>query len=162
MQAYLREDEITPFQEPDFMMENQQCPPTSTHTLQEASLLYTMLPTIVQSRLPRLPSIRGSVNIYGLMGGRKSESSLYGADTPGSISSSSTMTLVGAQTSVSSDGESTESYYQEESLFSDEEIPLSLRSRPLQTVAITESKSGIVWKFANQGLISILPHVGTY
>ncbi|QSZ29186.1 hypothetical protein DSL72_003697 [Monilinia vaccinii-corymbosi] len=61
------------------------------------------------------------------------------------------MSLTGAQGSVSSDGESTESDFPEESLFSDEDTSLVPRNRQLQMMRMSESKSGIEWKFANQG-----------
>ncbi|ESZ89780.1 hypothetical protein SBOR_9840 [Sclerotinia borealis F-4128] len=145
---------MTPLQDPELMIENQHqhYSPNFTQNPKEASMLYSMLPTIVQSHLPRIPSIRSSVNIYGLVSGRKSGSTVSGATTPGSICSSSSMTLVGARTSVSSEGESMDSYFPEESLFSDEEIPQAPRNRQLQIMGSSETtKSGIGWKFANQG-----------
>ncbi|KAA8570561.1 hypothetical protein EYC84_002823 [Monilinia fructicola] len=144
LETYLHQDELAHLQDPEFMMQDQQ-------GSKEASVLYSMLPMIVQSRLPRIPSIRSSVNIYGLVGGRKSESHTSGATTPQSLCSSSALTLTGAHTVLSSDGESTESFFPEESLFSDEETSLVSRHRQLQTMGISESKSGIGWKFANQG-----------
>ncbi|KAB8299315.1 hypothetical protein EYC80_001390 [Monilinia laxa] len=151
LETYLHQDEMKPLQDPDLMMQHQQFPSPLTSDAKEASVLYSMLPMAVQSRLPRIPSIRSSVNIYGLVSGRKSESHTSGAMTPQSICSASTLTLAGAQTLVSSDGESTESFFPEESLFSDEDTSLVSRSRQLQAMGMSESKSGIGWKFANQG-----------
>ncbi|KAI9642161.1 hypothetical protein NHQ30_008963 [Ciborinia camelliae] len=150
MEAYLHQDE-SPLQDPEFMMQTQNLYPTFTQNSKEVSMLYSMLPSIVQSRLPRIPSIRSSVNIYGLVSGRKSESTISGASSPESIWSSSTMTLTGGQTSTSSDGEITDSYFPEESLFSDEDTALAPRNKQLQLTKLSETKSGIGWKFASQG-----------
>ncbi|KAF7881494.1 hypothetical protein EAF00_011863 [Botryotinia globosa] len=149
-ESYLQEDKTISFEDPKFMMQSQQYPPTFTQTSKEASMLYSMLPNIVQSRLPRIPSIRKTVDIYGFVSGRKSESTLSGASTPGSLSSSSTMTLVNERRSVSSDGE-TDSYFIDDSHSSDEDFPQPLKNGQLQTIGLSETKSGIAWKFANQG-----------
>ncbi|APA09136.1 hypothetical protein sscle_04g039060 [Sclerotinia sclerotiorum 1980 UF-70] len=150
-EVYLHQDEITSLQDSELEMQNQQYPPTFTPTSKEASMLYSMLPTIVQSRLPRIPSIRSSVNLYGLVSGRKSEEIVSGATTPGSIFSSSATTLIGARSSVSIDEESTDSYFTEESLLSDEDFPQATKNRQLKMIELSETKSGIGWKFASQG-----------
>ncbi|TGO13542.1 hypothetical protein BTUL_0068g00510 [Botrytis tulipae] len=149
-ESYLQEDKTTSFEDPKFIMQSQQYPPTFTQNSKEASMLYSMLPSIVQSRLPRIPSIRKTVDIYGFVSGRKSESTLSGASTPGSLSSSSTITLVNERNSISSDGE-TDSYFIDDSHSSDEDFPHPLKNRQLQTIGLSEIKSGIGWKFANQG-----------
>ncbi|KAF7923729.1 uncharacterized protein EAE98_007547 [Botrytis deweyae] len=149
-ESYLQEDQTTSFEDPKFMMQSQQYPPTFTPNSKAASMLYSMLPHIVQSRLPRIPSIRKSVDIYGFVSGRKSESTLSGASTPGFLSSSSTMTLVNERSSISSDGE-TDSYFLDDSHSSDEDFPKLLKNGQLQTIGLSETKSGIGWKFANQG-----------
>src|SRR5436189_5409698 len=41
-------------------------PPPVIPTTKESSILMNMLPSLVQSRMPRLPSIRRSVSIVGL------------------------------------------------------------------------------------------------
>ncbi|TGO84314.1 hypothetical protein BPOR_0520g00020 [Botrytis porri] len=149
-ESYLPEDQATSFEDPKFMMQSQQYPPTLTPNSKEASIFYSMLPNIVQSRLPRIPSIRKSVDIYGFVSGRKSESSLSGASTPGSLSSSSTITLVNERSSISSDGEP-DSYFLDDSHSSDEDFPQPLKHGQLQKIGLSETKSGIGWKFANQG-----------
>ncbi|TGO32155.1 hypothetical protein BHYA_0346g00110 [Botrytis hyacinthi] len=149
-ESYLQEDKTTSFEDPKFMMQRQQYPLTFTQNSKEASMLYSMLPNIVQSRLPRIPSIRKTVDIYGFVSGRKCESTLSGASTPGSLSSLSTMTLVNERSSISSDGE-TDSYFIDDSHSSDEDFPQPLKNGQLQTIGLSETKSGIGWKFANQG-----------
>ncbi|TGO47008.1 hypothetical protein BCON_0297g00030 [Botryotinia convoluta] len=149
-ESYRQEDQTTSFEHPRFMMQSQQYPPAVTQNSKEASMLYSMLPNIVQSHLPRIPSIRKSVDIYGFVSGRKSESTLSGASTPGSLSSSSTMTLVNERSSISSDGE-TDSYFLYDSHSSDEDFPQPLKNGQLQTIGLSETMSGIGWKFANQG-----------
>ncbi|KAK6591655.1 hypothetical protein H4I96_12211 [Botrytis cinerea] len=149
-ESYLQQDQTTVFEGPESMMQSQQYPPVFPQDLKEASMLYSMLPNIVQSRLPRIPSIRKSVDIYGFVSGRKSESTLSGANTPGSISSSSTTTLINERSSISSDGE-TDSYFLDESHSSDEEFPQLLKNGQLQAIEFFETNSGIAWKFANQG-----------
>ncbi|TGO50800.1 hypothetical protein BOTNAR_0379g00120 [Botryotinia narcissicola] len=89
--------------------------------------------------------------MYGFVSGRKSGGTLFGASTPGSLSSSSTMTLVNERSSISSDGE-TDSYFIDDSHSSDEDFPQPLKNgQLLQTIGLSETKSGIGWKFANQG-----------
>ncbi|KAK6592308.1 hypothetical protein H4I95_11879 [Botrytis cinerea] len=149
-ESYLQQNQTTVFEGPESMMQSQQYPPVFPQDLKEASMLYSMLPNIVQSRLPRIPSIRKSVDIYGFVSGRKSESTLSGANTPGSISSSSTTTLINERSSISSDGE-TDSYFLDESHSSDEEFPQLLKNGQLQAIEFFETNSGIAWKFANQG-----------
>lgn len=149
-ESYLQEDKTTSFEDPNSMMQSQPYPPTFAQNSKEASMLYSMLPNIVQSRLPRIPSIRKTVDIYGFVSGRKCESTLSGASTPGSLSSSSTMTLVNERSSISSDGE-TDSYFLDDSHSSDEDFPQVLKNAQLQTIGLSETKSGIGWKFANQG-----------
>lgn len=154
-ESYLQQDQTTVFEGPESMMQSQQYPPVFPQDLKEASMLYSMLPNIVQSRLPRIPSIRKSVDIYGFVSGRKSESTLSGANTPGSISSSSTTTLINERSSISSDGE-TDSYFLDESHSSDEEFPQLLKNGQLQAIEFFETNSGIAWKFANQGSLTTI------
>ncbi|TEY38171.1 hypothetical protein BOTCAL_0492g00080 [Botryotinia calthae] len=150
-ESYLQQDQTTSFENPESMMQSQQYPLAFTQNVKEASMLYSMLPNVVQSRLPRIPSIRKSVDIYGFVSGRKSESTLSGANTPGSISSSSTTTLINERSSISSDGE-TDSYFLDDSHSSDEDFPQLLKNgQLLQTIEFLETNSGIAWKFANQG-----------
>ena len=106
-------------------------------------MFYSMLPSAVQSRLPRLPSLRRSVSMYGLSTRPK------GIDYrgPGSGNRTPDMAMVLSGTRVT--GELT---YEIESS-SSEEDPANIRSmgKGRQTMELTESSSGIGWKFASQG-----------
>ncbi|PMD47641.1 hypothetical protein L207DRAFT_576408 [Hyaloscypha variabilis F] len=118
----------------------------------EASMLYSLLPSAVKSRLPRLPSLRRSVSMYGLATRRKSADSRppSGAQTP---EYTSAMVLSGAGTLASE--EDIAGYLVESlSTSSDEDVPQTSTGKGRQTsrMELTESRSGIGWKFANQGL----------
>lgn len=120
----------------------------------EASMLYSMLPSAVQSRLPSLPSLRRSVSMYGLATRRKSADSrpASGARTP---EYASAMVLSGA--GALSTEEDIAGYLVESlSISSDEDVPQKSTSKGSQPLGmeLTESRSGIGWKFANQGEIS--------
>ncbi|KAH9221435.1 hypothetical protein DL95DRAFT_356171 [Leptodontidium sp. 2 PMI_412] len=125
----------------------------------EPSILYSLLPSAVQSRLPRLPSLRRSVSMYGMARKRKSavsrpssgsstSSASSGTRTPEAGYSTSAMVLSDARTMVADDGLVD---YIVESASSDEET-LTPRRRGAQGMELSENKSGIGWKFANQGL----------
>lgn len=127
------------------------------HT-KESSMLFSMLPTAVQSRLSRLSSIRRSVSMYGLANRRKSvpEQSRpsSGRSSTGSRTPDGTYTnalvLSDARTRVANDEVAG---YLVESASSDEESTTDLRTKRRDAgMEIAESKSGIGWKFANQGL----------
>jgi hypothetical protein len=122
----------------------------------EASMLYSILPSAVQSRIPRLPSIRRSVQIYGLNSKRKSADS---RPSTGSSASSGTRTPDVGYTSamVLSDrqavaDEDMAGYYVESVATSDDEISQTKTIKERQRVELTENVSGIGWKFANQGM----------
>lgn len=121
----------------------------------EASMLYSILPSAVQSRIPRLPSLRRSVSIYGLSKFADSRASSIGSSTSG------TRTPDGAYTSamVLSDrqamAEEDMAGYYAESVGTSEDEALQTkasRERQPQRVDMTENASGIGWKFANQGM----------
>jgi hypothetical protein len=119
----------------------------------EASMLYAMLPSVVKSRLARLPSLRRSVSMYGLATRRKSADSRLtsGSRTP-EAGYTSAMVLSGSRAMVSE--EDMTGYFAESvATSSDEDISPSPtpKGRRSQRMDLTESKSGIVWKFANQG-----------
>ena len=113
---------------------------TSSSSDEKTSLLYSVLPKLVRSRIRRLPSLRRSISQYALESETDSAASsrrtsrLYsdvGTPPPGYQSRMSLSEPV-------SDAEG------------DEDLPL----RPLSTCSIDEpvdNDSGIVWKFANQG-----------
>ena len=108
----------------------------------QSSMLYSILPSAVQSRLPRLPSLRRSVSMYGLATRRKVDSSRPGS---GSRTPEMTMVLSGARVTE-------ELGYEIESLSSDDDLAnTGSTGKGRQTMELTESKSGIAWKFANQG-----------
>lgn len=119
----------------------------------DVSMLYSILPLAVKSRLPRLPSFRRSVSMYRLGTRRKS------ADSRPSTSSSSGSSTPGAYTSAmvlsnlkDLNGDDKLVYYGEGS--GDENLSgtSTPRERRASRLELTEVKSGIGWKFANQGL----------
>lgn len=117
----------------------------------EASMLYSMLPSAVQSRLPRLPSLRRSASMYGLATRRKSADSRPTSGTR-TREYASAMVLSGGGTLTSE--EDIAGYFVESlSTSSDEDIPQTSTGKGRRTsgMELTESRSGIVWKFANQG-----------
>lgn len=129
----------------------------STHTT-ASSMFFTMLPAVVQSHLPRLPSIRRSVSMYGLAKRRKSKPT---DSRPSSgTSSAGSRTPEGGYTNalVLSDAraimaDEEMSAYFVESASSDEESTSGFQRSKGKSIGmeVAESKSGIGWKFANQG-----------
>lgn len=119
-----------------------------------SSMLYSMLPSVVQSRLPKLPSLQRSASMYGSMHRPKSA----GSSCPSS--GSWTPETGYGHTMVWSGAKSEEELYFAESgiEMSEEEdiLHMDRRKRP-QSVALKESKSGIGWKFANQGMTTSCP-----
>ncbi|TVY24909.1 hypothetical protein LHYA1_G005855 [Lachnellula hyalina] len=110
------------------------------------SILYSILPSAVQCRIPRLPSLRRTVSMYGLAGRQRSTeldsrpSSGYGTPEP---SYTSAMVLMGGR----------EEEYAVESV-SDEDTsrPSTGEGSHPVGMGLTDSSGGINWKFANQGL----------
>jgi hypothetical protein len=117
------------------------------------SMLYSFLPSAVQSRLPRLQSLRRSISMYGLATKRK-------APDLDSRPSSGTRTPELGYTSAMVLSGSAETRYDEqmdyvvESASSDEDTsrPGTGESRQVSGMELRESTSGIGWKFANQGM----------
>ena len=73
----------------------------NSHT-REASILYAMLPSVVKSRLARLPSLRRSVSMYGLATRRKSaESRLTSGSRTPEAGYTSAMVVSGSRAMVS-------------------------------------------------------------
>jgi hypothetical protein len=113
---------------------------TSSTGDEKTSLLYSVLPKIVRSRMKRLPSLRRSMSQYALgseqssPGSSRRTSGLYpdlGTPPPGYQSRISLSEPV-------SDNEG------------DEDLPM----RPLSScssIGPVENDSGILWRFANQG-----------
>ncbi|KAH6699839.1 hypothetical protein BKA61DRAFT_661754 [Leptodontidium sp. MPI-SDFR-AT-0119] len=87
-------------------------------------MLYSMLPAM-QSRLPRLPSHSRSVSMYGLGSKRKGAATRPGART-----------WDGGYTSAM--------------VMSSDDFSQAPATRTRQTLELSESKSGIGWKFAHQ------------
>lgn len=124
----------------------------------EDSMLYSMLPAVVKSRLPRIPSFRRSASMYGLTTRRKPAPSASADSRPSSGSTSGSRTpeytsavvLSGSRAMAEADI----SGYFIESASSDEDRPPALerKERSGQGMELTERKSGIGWKFANQGI----------
>lgn len=128
----------------------------------EPSMLYSLLPSAVQSRLPRLLSLRRSVSMYGMARKRKPAVSRPSSGSSTSSASSGSRTPEAGYTSamVLSDSRAVAvddglAGYFVESASSDEET-LTPRKRRAQGqgMELSESKSGIGWKFANQGTFS--------
>ncbi|CZR67046.1 uncharacterized protein PAC_16945 [Phialocephala subalpina] len=123
----------------------------------ESSMLYSMLPSAVKSRLPRLPSIRRSVSMYGLASRRKSADE---RPSTGSSTSSGTRTPDGGAgfgAMVLADQElGMTDYYTVESVGTSDDEGNSKGPKDAQRqerrVELSEGVSGIGWKFANQGL----------
>lgn len=124
------------------------------------SMLYSMLPSALQSRLPRIPSLRCSVSssVYGSGRERKSADSRPTSTSSTSSASSGVRTpdveyisaVVRGDGGITAPEEHLAGYY--EGVSSDEETAPKAR----QTSELTESKSGIGWKFANQGIYTCL------
>jgi len=113
------------------------------------SSLFSVLPSAVQNRLPRLPSIRRSVSMYGVAskGKRKGGATIISRTPP--VEYASAVVLSGSR-EVSADR------------VKDEYLGDSNDGRPSssgfvsQSVEPSESKTGIVWKFANQGAYHLI------
>lgn len=118
------------------------------------SVLFSVLPSVAQNRLPRLLSIRRSLSTYGLVGRRKSQigtpKSDSGAYTP---EAGYTSTMVLSSSPATGDDSSTE--YSVEGALSYEDSPRQVTGE-YRRMELTESATGIEWKFANQGTSTFL------
>ncbi|KAF2493403.1 hypothetical protein BU16DRAFT_465241 [Lophium mytilinum] len=114
------------------------------------SLVYGMLPTLVQSRIPRFSSLRRSVNDFRGRPdhARSSSESAWtsGSETPPPRYSSRqeirVSDRISAFTADASESEAETSAY---------ERPVSSSSTP-PAFGLSEQQSGVNWKYANQGL----------
>lgn len=104
----------------------------------QSSMLYSMLPSAVQNRLPRIPSLRRSVSLYGIAGRRKSSSA---------TGSSSSTRPVTPEEAAAYGAVVLRERTEEVGLFEGREDPF--RQRGIGDVL--EEKSGIGWKHAGQG-----------
>lgn len=114
---------------------------TSTSSNEKTSLLYSVLPRLVRTRLRRLPSLRRSFSQYTL------------------DSTASTPSHSRRSSRLYSDLETPPPGYQSQVSLSepvsDEEGDVDLPLRPLSSSSSdepAESGSGIVWRFADQGM----------
>lgn len=120
----------------------------STPPPKSSSMLYSMFPSALQSRLP---SLRRSTSMYGLTPRPKS------ADSSGGSSGSRTPEAGYGNAMIWSRPRSDEELYFTESsveMSEGEDIAQTDKKRRRQTVVLEESKSGIGWKFASQGIIA--------
>ncbi len=127
-------------------------------------MLYSMLPSVLQSRLPRLPSLRRSASMYG--GTRKQRPLDPRPSSKSSTSSASsgirtpeagyTSALVLSDTRTLTAEDDLVGYF--DGISSDEEASSS-KAQQRQGMELTETQSGIGWKFANQGKLNY-PYVG--
>lgn len=116
-----------------------------------SSMLYSMLPSAVQSRLPTLPSLRRSTSIYRLKPRPKS------ADASRISSGSRTPEGGLGNAMVWSGTRADEELYMSESgieMSDEEDIRQTDRRKRRQAMMLEERKSGIGWKFANQGIVT--------
>ncbi|KAF2704619.1 hypothetical protein K504DRAFT_472363 [Pleomassaria siparia CBS 279.74] len=133
-------------------------PSDTDHKNPRPSMLYNVLPTVVQSHLPKLPSIRRSIN--ELRGGRiphmKSLSTSSSTDTDISAPETPPPTYRFRRGS-GSDTQSRDSMVStdtEEIGFRDDisERPVSSSMYNPPPFAVSETVTGISWKYANQGI----------
>lgn len=142
------------------MSQDRPYPPGFRKHKKTSSMLFTMLPAVVQSHLPQIPSIRNSVSEYGLANRHRA--------APIDSRPNSAVPSTGFQTP---DGEYTNALvlsnpngmadednagYSGESTSSDEDTITGYRrsNSKHQGIEMAETKSGIEWKFANQGSTS--------
>lgn len=116
------------------------------------SVLYSMLPSVVQSRLPRIPSLRRSVSMYGVARRKlylsKSTPTSRPNTPPDEYDTAITLKAIAA------DGKRSEisQYYAEvSSEEEDQRGRLGGRGSTTKNPTVTEDKSGIGWKYAGQG-----------
>lgn len=116
------------------------CPPTP----KDSSMLLSMLPSAVRGRLPRLPSLRRSVSLYGLKGRNRTKSQ------PGTPPNEDTAMVL----SRSSIGDAGTGIMRTNIFIEDSEDDRDVMGKcQRRTMELTEGKSGIGWKFAGQGKI---------
>jgi hypothetical protein len=112
------------------------------------STLYTMLPSIIQNRIPKLPSIRRSVSDFR---SRPNHTRTINMSAQNSRSKTPPPTYTSRQGSVTPNGWSTIMTDAEESNdASTYDRPIS-SSSTLPVFNSSETESGINWKYANQG-----------
>lgn len=113
--------------------------------MMETSMLFNLLPTVIQSRLPRVPSLRRSFTSYGLQTLQRSPSL-----TSLSRSFSGTSTPVEDY----SDAMSIQTFDPDENtgILVHRRLSLEMsRVTAVEDPKPVENKSGINWRYANQG-----------
>ncbi|KAI9741414.1 MAG: hypothetical protein M1818_004220 [Claussenomyces sp. TS43310] len=116
----------------------------------QESMLYSMLPAAVQSRLPRIPSLRRSVNMYGSATRTSKRATTSRPDTPPDDYRCAVV-LRSATSNVK--GGDVVDYYAEQTSEEEEDSGRFMSNRSeRQGIDVTEGKSGIGWKYAGQGL----------
>lgn len=122
------------------------------------SRLYNMLPSVVQSRLPRLPSLRKSVSTYTLRSSPPSPRSRSGTSSPETayygtvVVRDSRNDDMDDTTSLSLDTATTVSVSEDDDLAP----PKKQLRRPNEP---TEAKTGIAWRIAYQGTVIPSSHL---
>ena len=130
-----------------------------------STFLFSMLPTKIQNRIPRLPSLRSrgssqaSKSKEGPVTSRGPGRPAPNSTDPTSISASGTQTpppayaaarsLDSAGDSVTYDGDMSLCLVEDNQLWRGERPPLS---GALTSPRVAETKTGVAWRFANQGL----------
>lgn len=125
------------------------------------SMLYSVLPTVVSSRIPTIPSLRQS------LGDARGRNSYTKSDTvielpqpetppPGYSSVPPSGSITPHRLSAALGGAELD--------FADDESEgqASSRAMPLQAIAVEETHSGIRWKYASLGMLLIVLLSGNY
>lgn len=119
----------------------------------KSSMLYSILPTAVQSRLPRIPSLRRSVSMYGLptrrISGLSSRSRSNSGSTTPDTEYQENMVL-----GLCTQEEHSSSLVLGNGGIIREDVSarnVALQMHNGQGIQLGEEKSGVGWKFANQG-----------
>jgi hypothetical protein len=116
---------------------------------EKASLLYSVLPKIVRTRIRRLPALRRSISQFAL----ETDSS--------SSSPSSSRRTSRLYSDVSTPPPGYQSRISLSEPASDTEGDDELQMRPLSScssIGPVDNDSGIIWKFANQGMRLVSRH----
>ena len=116
------------------------------------SMLYSILPSAVKSRLPGLPLLRRSSSTYGLTTPRIADPS-----HPSSGLRAPDSTLAGAMLWSSPEVEGN-LYFAERGVETSEEEAIAQmdKMKYRQAMILNENRSGIGWKFASQGIYYLL------
>jgi hypothetical protein len=117
-------------------------------TSKQQSTMMSMLPSMVQNRIPRLSSLRRTVSMYGLKA--RGVARLRPRSPPDEYNA-----MVLSRTRVGVDGTEvvrTEVFEEMNSGEGDDRDRMRIQQR--KSAELTENQSGIGWKFAGQGMMS--------